>query len=362
MPPMGSRNLHLRRQVSRKALTRLHGLEWNAMRRLLITSLILIVGLVTSVPADTVYTLILKGRLEEARDSLSARASAATRDGNTMFCQSLLEPDADQAVRLMEAARNTTLLSQHREEISYRLAQYYMLRGEYTEVSELVTEYQSLWESGKHDAEMRRISVLVDELQDSHESALRQCDRYLVRYTDRDLQQRGLIDKARILGGHGKRIGANETLRQISRSRKGVGVAQALYLLCQDAIDRKRADDAIFFYNILREGYPSAVGIDHLMTGLGDMSSQTASDNRAEKLTGTYYTVKVGVFSEPGNARHQADKFRGYDKKVEIKTKKISGRKYRVVYVGHFDDYDEALRFRLQLEETHQEAYQVVAQ
>lgn len=362
MPPMGSRSLHLRRQVSKKALARLHGLKWNAMRRWLITSLILIMGLVTSAPADTIYSLILKGRLDEARDSLSARATAATRDGNTMFYQSLLETDGEQAVRLMEAARNTSLQSQHREEISYRLAQYYLLRGEYAEVSELVTEYQSLWETGKHDAAMRRLSVLVDELQDSRESALRQCDRYLVRYTDRDYQQRGLIDKARILGGGGKQIGANETLRQISRARKGVGVAQALYLLCQDAIDRRRADDAIFFYNILREGYPSAVGIDHLMSGLGEMSSQVSSDNRAEILTGTYYTVKVGVFSKAGNARHQADKFRGYDKQVEIRTKKISGRKYRVVYVGRFDDYDKALRFRLQLEETHQEAYQVVTQ
>jgi len=182
-----------------------------------------------------------------------------------------------------------------------------------------------------------------------------------MRYTDRDFQQWGLIDKARILAGHGKRIGADETLRKLSRARKGVGVSPALYLLCREAIARNRDDDAIFYYNILREGYPSAVGIDQLMTGLGDMSSRTSQDNRAEKLTGTFYSIKVGVFSEPGNARRQADKFRGYDKRVEIKTRKISGRKYRVVYVGRFDDYEEALQFRLRLEGTHQEAYQVVA-
>ena len=47
---------------------------------------------------------------------------------------------------------------------------------------------------------------------------------------------------------------------------------------------------------------------------------------------------------------------------LDIKAKNISGRKYRVVYVGRFDDYEEAVRFRLQLEGTHQEAYQVVTQ
>ena len=331
------------------------------MRRLLVTSLTLILSLAAAAQTETIYTLIQKGRLTEARDSLSLRASAATRDGNTLFYQSLLEADAEQAVRLMEAALKATLQSRHREEIMYRLAQYHLLRGNYGELSQLVADYQARWEPGRYSAAMRRLSVLVDDLQQSHESALRQCDRFLMRYTDRDFQQWGLIDKARILAGHGKRIGADETLRKLSRARKGVGVSPALYLLCREAIARNRADDAIFYYNILREGYPSAVGIDHLMTGLGDMSSRTSPDNRAEKLTGTFYSIKVGVFSEPGNARRQADKFRGYDKRVEIKTRDISGRKYRVVYVGHFDDYEAALQFRLRLEGTHQEAYQVVA-
>jgi tetratricopeptide (TPR) repeat protein len=331
------------------------------MRRLLILSLTLTLSLVVSAQTETIYTLILKGYLDEARDSLSLRSSAATRDGNTLFYQSMLEPDAEQAVRLMKAALNATLQSQHREEIIYRLAQYYLLRENYGELSQLLAGYQAQWETGRYTAAMLRLSVLVDELQQGYESALKQCDRFLIRYTDRDNQQWGLIDKARILAGYGKRIGANETLRQLSRERKGVGVGPALYLLSREAVARDRADDAIFYYNILREGYPSAVGIDHLLAGLGDMSSSIPQDNRAEKLTGTFYSIKVGVFSEPGNARRQADKFRGYDKRVETETKDISGRKYRVVYVGRFDDYEEATRFRLQLEEAHQEAYQVIA-
>ena len=331
------------------------------MRRLLVTSLALILSLAVSAQTETIYTLIQKGRLTEARDSLSVLASAATRDGNTLFYQSLLESDAEQAVHLMQAALKATLLSQHREEIMYRLAQYHLLKGNYGELSQLVADYQARWEPGRYSAAMRRLSVLVDELQQSHESALRQCDRFLVRYTDGDHEHWGLIDKARILAGHGKRIGADKTLRKLSRARKGVGVSPALYLLCREAIARNRADDAIFYYNILREGFPSAVGIDNLQFGLGDMSSRTSPDNLAEKVTGTFYSIKVGVFSEPGNARRQADKFRGHDHRVDIATKSISGRKYRVVYVGRFDDYDEALRYRLQLEGSHQEAYQVVA-
>jgi tetratricopeptide (TPR) repeat protein len=331
------------------------------MRRSLITLLTLIFTLAASGHTETIYTLIIKGRLAEARDSLSVLSSAATRDGNILFYQSMVEPDGEQAVRLMQAALNSTLRSQHREEIMYRLSQYYLLRGDYKRLSDLLAQYQSFWETGRYTAAMRRLSILVDELQAHHEAALKQCDRFLMRFTDRDDQQWGRIDKARILAGNRKRVGAEATLRQVSRERKGAGVSQALYMLGRESIERNRADDAIFYYNILREGYPSAVGIDHLQSGLGNMSSRNSTDNRAEKLTGTFYSVKVGVFSEAGNARRQAEKFKGYDKRVETKTKDISGRRYRVVYVGRFDDYEAALRFRLKLEDTHQEAYQVVA-
>jgi hypothetical protein len=131
-------------------------------------------------------------------------------------------------------------------------------------------------------------------------------------------------------------------------------------LLGRDAVARNRADDAIFYYNILREGYPDAVGLDELMTGLGEISARATSDSKAEKLTGTYYSIKVGVFSKRGNARRQADIFKAYDKKIDIKTRKISGKDYRVVYVGRFQNYDAAVRFKLQLEANHHEVFQVV--
>jgi cell division septation protein DedD len=91
------------------------------------------------------------------------------------------------------------------------------------------------------------------------------------------------------------------------------------------------------------------------------MTPRASSNNKAETLTGTYYSVKVGVFSESANARKQADKFKDTGKKVDIETRRISGSDYRVVYVGRFDDYDEATRFKLRLEAAHNETYQVVA-
>lgn len=332
----------------------------NTMRLLTCTFLAIALLLNATGKCETIHTLILKGKLSEARDLLSRHATASTRDGATLFFQSLLESDGSQSVRLMKAALETPLASRYREQITYRLAQYYFLEDNYRELSRLIAEYRSQWEKGEYQAEMGRFSILADEHDQAHESALRQCDRWLVKNSSDKTKQWGLIDKARIMAGHGKRVGATKILRQLSRSRKGEGVPQSLYLLGRDAVARNRADDAIFYYNILREGYPDAVGLDELMTGLGEISARATSDSKAEKLTGTYYSIKVGVFSKRGNARRQADIFKAYDKKIEIKTRKISGKDYRVVYVGRFQNYDDAVRFKLQLEANHHEVFQVV--
>lgn len=331
------------------------------MKRLIIISMLVFALGGGYVRCEDVYSLILTGRLEQARDSLSRVATASSRDGNLLYYQSLLEPEADQAAHLMEAALQASVLVRYEEEIYYRLAQYYVLKKNYQRLSRLLADYHSRWEKGKYRDEMQRLSVLLEELGANFEAALQQCDRYLVSHTEGDDEQWGNIDKARILNAHKKGIGASKMLRRLSHAESGPGIPQALYLLGTEAAKQKRVDDAVFFYSLLREGYPSAVGLDDLVEKLGGISAGAAPDNAAEKLTGTFYSVKVGVFSDAANARRQADKFRNYDQKVEIKPKNISGKKYHVVYVGRFEDYSHAARFRIQLEAAHSEVFQVVA-
>lgn len=328
------------------------------------TLLILALSLVVSagdLRATDIYTLIKKGQLKEASDSLSVQSSAALRDGRLLFFQGLLEEDAGESARLMEAALGASVPARYQEEIYYRLAQYYLIKPDYAQLSRLVNEYRARWETGRYQGEMMRFSVLVDQLSGDYESALRQVDRYLLQYTTGEEAQRGEIDKARVLGAHKKSVGATKILRSLARGKSGGGVPQALYLMALDAAAKNRIDDAVFYYNLLREGYPNAIGLDHLVNRLGGMSQETSHDRRAEEITGTYYSVQVGVFSIKSNAKKHAELFKVYERKIDIKTKTISGRKYRVVYVGRFDTFEEARRFKTQLESTHGEVYQVVA-
>jgi tetratricopeptide (TPR) repeat protein len=310
--------------------------------------------------ADT-YELITNGRIREAADSLARYTTASTRDGNILFLQALIEPDADKSGQLMEAALKADLTLEYREETLFRLAQYYFVNGDFLEMARVVNEYRTRWEAGRYDPEMRRLSILADEKSRQFDRALDQIDKYLVRNPDGDANQWGEIDKARVMLLSNKRIGAVKMLRSLSRKSNGPGVAQALYLLATDALANKQFDDAVFFYNLLREAYPSAVGLDALVESLGDNSAPSTNDNTAEKLTGTYYSVKVGVFSEKDNARRQQDIFKTYGKPIDIESKGISGKTYHVVYVGRFTSYSDAVLFKETLESNHREAYQVVA-
>lgn len=311
--------------------------------------------------AESIYSLIKSGRLKEASDSLSQLSTASMRDGNHLFYLGLLETDGDKAAGMLEASLTSSVAARHLQEIYHWLAQYYLTRGKFDRLAETVTVYRSKWEDGRYCKEMLRYSVLADQLTGSYDAALNQTDRYLRLYSDAESAQLGKIDKARTMLAFNKRIGAIRLLRELSRQKRGQGVSQSLYLLTEDAIRRKRTDDAVFYYNLLREGYPSAVGLDPLMDRMMNSTTSETSDDTAERLTGTFYSVQLGVFTKKGNAKKQASVFKSYGKKVEVKGKKISDVKYHVVYIGRFSNYGDAVSFRNKLQAEHDELFQVVA-
>lgn len=325
---------------------------------LLIGGMILL--LAGSVAEASIADMIGRGRIREAEDSLSNLVSASSRDGDVLYYQSLLEEDGARAAALMEAALQANVSLEYREEIYVRLIQYYVVTKGYRSAAHWITQYRVSFEDGKHAARVNRLSSLVDEMQGHREQALSQCDRRLVRTNSETERYQAEIDKARLMLKMKRQIGSNETLRRLTRNSDGDCVPQALYLLSQDAIARSRTDDAVFYYNLMREGYPSAVGLDDLIDRLTGLTL-AEEDNKAEELTGTFYAVKVGVFSEADNAKRQANLFKKYGHPVNTGTRTISGKTYRVVYVGEFSDFLAAEAFKTQLEASHNEVYQVVA-
>lgn len=320
--------------------------------------LLIISLLFASSASANIYSLIKEGKIAEATDSLNPFLSAATRNGDILFFQSLLEPSAKKSADLMEASLKASVSLTYRQEIYYLLAQYYLFNGEYSRLATMISEYRSIWPQGKYAGDMSRYSILIDEHNRSYEVAYKQAERIIGSSDEKHWSQ---IDQVRILLAQNQKTKATEILRKLSKESDSVGEALALYLLAGRAIELKRPDDAVFFYNMLREAYPSAVGLDALINKMSLLTATSDTDSRAEKLTGTYYSVQVGVFSSKENANNMADKFKKYDKKIEIRDKTVSDKKYQVVYIGHFTTLEDAYTFKNQIEHAFDEVFQVVA-
>lgn len=306
------------------------------------------------------YQLIRRGRLAEAADSLAALTKAATRDGNLLFCQALLAKDGAESVRLLQAALDAGALPRYQEEIYLRLAQSALLNRDWTNLVKLVSTYVTDFPAGKYRPVMLRYAIVASEESGDYDGALREIDRYLLAYKDGEDRQWGLIDKARIMRANGKGIGNVSTLKKLSHERSGPGVPLALYALTESAIDGKQTDDAVLSYNLLREAYPSAIGLDLLEEQLGKLPPVPAKPSKAETVTGTWYSVKAGVFSSAENARSLAERLKKFDPEVAVVTKAVSGKVYQIVYVGRFTSFDAAGGLKVRLEKELNETCQVV--
>ncbi len=311
--------------------------------------------------AKDIYSLIRNGEIEEARGLLFGQSTAQQRDGNQLFFLALIEPDGEKAMNLIEASLNAGVSPIYLEEISLRLAQYGIFKKNYEKAGKTIGDYLAKFEMGQYTPEFYRYSIFVEEKSNRYESAVRQADRFLLQYSKEDVEQWGLVDKARVMMAFDKKIAARDMLMKLSREKSGPGVAAALYLLTLDAAERKRTDDAVFYYNLLREAFPSAIGQDALLDKMSGLGSSSQREKTADERTGTFYSVQVGVFADINNARELAKQFDKYGHKVEIGSKNISDRKYHVVFVGRFDSYENAAVFEKSIESEHDDVYQVVA-
>lgn len=333
-----------------------------AMNRLCVFSIVILaVGFSphTAKSADT-YALIMQGKLDEARDALDQLEGDSAETGANLFFRALLEPDAGRSVKLLERALKRSPDEKYRDEIRLRLAQFYVLTGDYRNAADVI-DVRKPASVGAPAASLDRLRILISEKTKSFDDARARLSQLQKTAEGNEWRQWALVDQARLSLASGKTKAATGTLETLARDKSRAVLPQALYLLCREAIDRGRVDDAARWYNLLKEGYPGAVGLDALADKLGGMPSEPSKDTRAERATGTFYSVKVGVFASSENAATQVDRFKRMKVKVESVQKTIGGKKYAIVYVGRYASFDDAEKAKQDFESQTGEQYQVVA-
>jgi len=309
--------------------------------------------------ADT-YSLIRQGKIDEARSEIEAQTTAATRDGTLLFYQAMLESEGVKSFQFLEAAFKAEISPQYLEENIFLMAQYYQAAGNWGKVTSTAEAYLQHWELGRYRNEALRMASIAFEILGEMDKAEYYRNKLINENKKGRFEYIGELDRAFSLYGKKDYLAAQKICRNLRNSDYAEAAAPALYMLSHYSIIQKRIDDAILYYNILREGYPHAIGLDDLIDRFSQFEKKS-DNNSAEKMTGTVYSVQVGVFSVKENAKDMAERMKQYGREVEIKDKIISDKKYRVVYVGRFVSSEEAMAFKSRLEQSENEVYQVVA-
>ncbi|MBI5267873.1 MAG: tetratricopeptide repeat protein [candidate division Zixibacteria bacterium] len=328
---------------------------------LTVLTVFILVGVCLPVRAEDISLLISQGRLDEARKALERLGRDSAGTGNALYFRAMLESDAAQSAALLEKALTRKPEARFREDIVFRLAQYYVVTKDLSKAATLIDAELSN-SPGAYGDDLGRLRILASEQSRSLSDARRRLDQLQNTMTTADGPRWWLIDQARLSSAEGKPKATQNALQALARQKGGPGLPQALYLLCSNAVEKGRADEAVRWFNLLKESYPNAVGLDALVDKLSGMpTTGSRPDTRAEAATGTYYSVKAGVFSSSDNASAQAGKFRGLKVKVEVVPKNVGGKKYSIVFVGRYKSFDEADKARQQFESQTGEQYQVVA-
>jgi len=119
-------------------------------------------------------------------------------------------------------------------------------------------------------------------------------------------------------------------------------------------------DKAVLYLNLYKERFPRGIEVESQIHT--EEVNPRKDPGTAEKLTGTKYSVQIGVFANQENADKMMSrlKSRGYSPDQYNKT--IQNKKYYVIQVGVFNSLSEAQKLREKLEREEGEVYRIVIQ
>ncbi len=120
------------------------------------------------------------------------------------------------------------------------------------------------------------------------------------------------------------------------------------------------SENALLYYNLLKERYPNSLETVRGPSERIVSASGGKDKTRAERVAGVSYTIQLGVFAKQENARNLHSHFEKQGYSVDVRRKIISGKKYYVVRLGSFASYDRALSLKKKLESQTKESYRIV--
>jgi tetratricopeptide (TPR) repeat protein len=326
--------------------------------RILLSGLILFCSSAVGQGLNAAKSYYNQGDFKSAQEELRSYLEANPSDYEALYYAGKLERDAEKSVEYFKKIwKNSSNVK--REESALELCLYYQAEGLSDSLLSLCSDFkksfphssllpQMLWlesktyfSDGRTDQALKGFKNIVDLYPLSFWSALAQLGRGEVYFS------RGSLDKSI------KEY--NKVLDEYAETEAFPLALAGIYRLFERSGDKNKS---ILYLNLYKEKFPEGIDSESQILAEDVVPENRSAD--AEKLTGTNYTVQIGVFSNKVNADKVVKELKSRGYKPEQNYKTIQTKKYIAVRVGSFDSLSEAQKLRERLEKEMGEVYTIV--
>jgi tetratricopeptide (TPR) repeat protein len=304
---------------------------------------------------NTALNYYNQGDFASAKEILESYLESHPQDNEALYYAGKLEEEPERSIeyfkKIWESSSNNK-----KEEAAIELVYFYQAEGLNDSILELCSSFknifpqssylpQILWlesqaffSSGKIEQALNGFKYIVEEYPYSPWAAWAQLGIGEIYFAQGELKK-SLKEYNRVVD-------------QFAETEAFPLALSGIYRAFESSNEK---DKAILYLNLYKEKFPQGIDLESEV-----LSEEIRDSGKAEKLTGTKYTVQIGVFANKDNADRIVKKLKSRGYNPEESYKYIQKKRYYVIRVGSFNSLSEAQKLKEKLEKEEGEVYRIV--
>lgn len=330
-------------------------------------SLFLLFMLVSFLHGDPIFCQTIEdavrhfqaGRLEEAKRTLLNLTDEHADDPELWFFLGKVEEGGDLSRRYLEGVADRCPGWLRSAEAGLLVCKYEFCRGMNLNTIEQAGKFGETFAQSEAAPELLWISGCSFLAMGQADSALSEFEQILKSFPGSPWAQWAQLGKGDcFFAGENYDQAITQYNRVVHDYRYSEAFPFALSGLASSFPRLKHPEEALLYQNLLKEKYPCS---PEFVQNPAETERPTRGA-QAERLAGMKYTIQLGVFGEKQNALRLRSEFEKQGYPVRVKSKIMGGKEYRLVQLGSFVSYHEALKLKKKLESQTGESYRIVIQ
>ncbi|HVP37089.1 MAG TPA: SPOR domain-containing protein [Terriglobales bacterium] len=333
--------------------------QFSSFLAIIFSALFFLISPVKSQNLEQAIKFYDQGDYKDAKDELNSYLESNPSDYEALYYAGKLEGDAEKAAGYFKKVWGSSSQIK-KEESGLELCLYYQAAGLDDSVLTISSKFKKTFPKSPLLPQILWLESKSLLATGKTEQALKGCRNIIDQYPSSSWAawaQLGIADIYFSQGGFSRSIKEYTKIIDKYAGTEAFPLALAGMSRAFDATGDK--DKAVLYMNLCKERYPG--GIDSQSQVQAEEIIPRKDPGTAEKLTGTKYSVQIGVFANQENADKMMQKLKSQGYSPEQSSRTIQNKTYYVVRVGLFDSLSEAQKLREKLEREEGEVYRVVS-